>query len=240
MASSSRPPEPWHPPRTREILGLFLLAMGLGACAGGPAELPDPRPLVIRSGARLYPAKERVQEINSWFRPELENIEQDPSFMIETVNRDTPAYPWESLLIVEGDTARIGLEVRQHPDARTPYEFYAHLHLMKDMGRLEEFLPAAADEEGFLLERAILARVSDVWLLGRSVFNAAAYEPLEELMYSNENGYLEAFILTARGDDFAEERQRWLQEDPEAMERYRTWFVGTFDREPPGMREEKG
>ncbi len=240
MASFTRPSLLLPSAAARSIPVLLLLVLGLGACAGGPAELPDPRPLVIRTGARLYPAKERVEEIDAWFRPELENIEQDPTFMIETVNRDTPAYPWESLLIVPGDTARIGLEMRKNPEARTPYEFYAHLHLMKDMGRLDEFLPSAADESGFLLERAILARVSDVWLLGRSVFNAEAYEPLEEIMYSNENGYLDAMILTARGEDFAEERARWLQEDPQALERYRAWFVETFKREPPGLREEKG
>jgi len=72
------------------------------------------------------------------------------------------------------------------------------------------------------------------------VFNAAAYEPLEEILYSNENGYLDAFILTARGDEFAEERQRWLQEDPEALERFHEWFVETFHREPPGLREGNG
>ena len=74
------------------------------------------------------------------------------------------------------------------------------------------------------------------WLLGRSVYQAVAFEPLEELMYSNENGYLDAFILTARGDEFREERQAWLREDPGAMERYRQWFMDTFEKEPPGMR----
>ena len=177
-----------------------------------------------------------MEEIDAWFRPEMENIEQDPTFLIDAVDRDTPAYPWESLLIV-GDTARIGVEARKAPEAVTAYEIYAHLHLMKDMGRLDEFLPGAADAEGYILERAILARVSDVWLYGRGVYGATAYDPLEELLYSNENGYLDAFILTARGEEFGEERQRWLQEDPEALEQYQQWFVDTFSREPPGLRE---
>jgi hypothetical protein len=55
-------------------------------------------------------------------------------------------------------------------------------------------------------------------------------------MYANENGYLDAMILTARGDEFREERQAWLREDPEAQERYRKWFLTTFNREPPGLR----
>ena len=227
------------PPRASfrwRILVPVALSLTVGACASGPAQLPDPRPIVVRSGARLYPEKSRMEEIDAWFRPEMENIEQDPTFMIEAVERDTPAYPWESLYI-SNDTAKIGLEIRKSPEAVTAYEIYAHLRLMKVMDRLDEFLPGAAGAEGYALERAILSRVSDVWLYGRGVFDAVAYEPLEELMYSNENGYLDAFLLTARGDEFGEERQRWLQENPEALEEYRQWFVETFSQEPPGLRE---
>jgi hypothetical protein len=192
---------------------------------------------VIRSGARLFPEKPRLEEIDAWFRPQMENIEMDPTFMIETVPRDTPAYPWESLLIVEPDTAKIGVESNKSPEAQTAYMIYAHLRLMDFMGRIDEFLPGSAGMDEFGLERAILARVADVWLYGRAVFNAVAYDPLEELVYSAENGYLDAFILTARGDEFEEERQAWLQEDPEALERYRQWFMETFSVEPPGLRE---
>ncbi|MFC1660346.1 hypothetical protein ACFL3S_02620 [Gemmatimonadota bacterium] len=214
-----------------------LLALGMVGCAGGPSELPDPRPIVIRSGARLFPEKPRLEEIDSWFRPQMENIEMDPTFMIETVVRDTPSYPWESLLIVEPDTARIGVEGGKSIEAETAYQIYAHLRLMEFMGRLDEFLPGSANLQGFTLERAILSRVADVWLYGRAVFDAEAYDPLEELVYSSENGYLDAFILTARGEEFGQERQAWLREDPEALERYRQWFVDTFSREPPGLRE---
>lgn len=219
-----------------KLLASALVALGVGACAAGQSELPDPRPVVIRSGARLYPEKARMQEIDTWFRREMENIERDPTFWIEAVTRDTPAYPWESLLIV-GDTARIGVERSGAAEARTVYQIYAHLHLMKVMGRLGEFLPGAGDAEGFALERAILARVADVWLFGRGVFDAQAFDPLEELTFANEAGYLDAFILTARGDEFGDDRRRWLQEDPEALERYREWFVDTFATEPPGLRE---
>ena len=229
------------PPRRTmrwNILASGLLVVGVGGCASGPAELPEPRPLVIRSGARLYPEKSRLQEIDSWFRPQMQNIEQDPSFWIMTAPRDTPAYPWESLLI-EGDTAHIGVESGKSREAETAYQIYAHLHLMKEMGRLDEFLPGAPGVDGYPLERAFLARVSDVWLYGRGVFDAEAYEPLEELVFSNESGYLDAFLLTARAEEYPEERARWLQEDPDALERYRQWFVETFSREPPGLREEK-
>ena len=230
-------------PYGRRGITLLFTSVLLAGCASGPAELPDPRPIVIRTGARLYPEKERLSEINSWYRPQMENIERDPSFMIETVDRDTPAYPWESMFIEgelfrAGDTVKIGVETSESMEAGIAYSIYAHYHIMKDMGRIEEFLPGGDAMEGYDLERAILDRVADVWLLGRGVFGAEAYPPLEELLYSNEAGYLDAFILTARGEEFSREREAWLREDPEGQEIFRDWFQETFSREPPGLREE--
>ncbi len=220
----------------RRVGVLILGASGLvAACGGGAPALPPVRPLVIHSGVRVFPDAERMREVDEWLRGELENIREDPSFLIVTVPRETPAYPWESLLI-EGDTARIGV-YRGAPEARTPFMVYAHLRLMKRMGRLEEWLPEAAGAEGYELERAILDRVAEVWLFGRSVFNAEPYAPLEELVYARAHGYLDAFLLTARGDEFPEERAAWLREDPDGMETYRSWFVATFEREPPGLRD---
>lgn len=218
------------------ILALALVAITLPACAGGGRPvLPDARPIVIRSGARVFPEKERMLEIDTWFRAQVKNIEEDPSFWIITRPREDPTYPWETLYL-HADSAEVAFESRRPPEAAVVYQIYAHFHLMKVYGRLGEFLPEAADSEGFLLERAILTRVAEAWLLGRAVYLAEAYEPLEELVYANENGYLDALILTARGEEFGDERRAWLQEDPGALERYRSWFVETFSREPPGLR----
>ena len=216
------------------VLALAMLSAGLSACSKREPEIPAPRPIIIRSGARLFAEPDRLQTIDAWFRPQQDNIRDDPSFMIESVPRDTPSYPWESLVLV-ADTAKIGVQTG-FADAEQVFGLYAHYWLMKEMGRLDEFLPGGGSMEGFALERAILARVADAWLLGRSVYLAEAFDPLEELLYANENGYLDALILTARGDEFKEERQAWLKEDPEALERYRHWFVETFDREPAGLR----
>jgi hypothetical protein len=224
--------------RTRSlvsILALALMSMTSAACSRGEPELPAPRPIVIRSGARLYAEPDRMEAIDAWVRPQQNTILDDPSFWIITVDRDTPSYPWESLVLV-ADTAKIGVE-RGFLDAGQVFGLYAHFWLMKDMGRIGEFLPGGEVLEGFSLERAILARVCDAWLLVRAVYQAEAFDPLEELVYANENGYLDAMLLTARGDEFTEERQAWLKEDPEALERYRQWFVDTFSREPPGLRE---
>jgi hypothetical protein len=215
----------------------LLLALGAtlaSSCAQGEPEMPSPRPIVIRSGERLYADQERMREVDSWFRAQQDNITNDPSFWVITVGRDTPSYPWESLYL-SNDTASIGVQLG-FPEAERVYQVYAHYHLMEKMGRIGEFLPGGENLEGFALERAILARISDAWFLARAVYQAVAFNPLEEILYSNENGYLDALILTARGDEFRDERQAWLMEDPEAQERYRKWFQATFNKEPPGLR----
>lgn len=218
----------------RLFLVLTLATVVTPSCAPGPPEMPSPRPIVIRSGERLFADQERMKEVDDWFRAQQDNIVNDPSFWVITVGRDTPSYPWESLYL-SNDTASIGIQ-SGYPEAEQVFQIYAHYHLMEKMGRIGEFLPGGEDLEGFALERAILARISDAWFLGRAVYQAVAFDPLEEILYSNENGYLDALILTARGDEFREDRQAWLREDPEAQERYRRWFLATFDREPPGLR----
>lgn len=228
----------------RRVLGLAIFSLALPACSNATPELPAPRPVVIRSGARLFADPERMKAIDAWFRPQMEDIQNDPSFMIMAVDRDTPSYPWESLVLIlvpelsevtAPDTAKIGVQ-RGFDDAARIYEIYAHYHLMKEVGRIGEFLPGGENLEGFAFERAVVARVADAWFLGRAVYQAVAFDPLEEILYANESGYLDAMLLTARGDDFKEERQAWLEEDPEALETYRSWFVETFSREPPGLR----
>ena len=91
--------------------------------------------------------------------------------------------------------------------------------------------------EGYALERAILARVSDAWLYGRAVFDMPPYGPLDELLYSTEYGYLDAFILTARPEEFEGERREWLEANPAKEDEYRGWFAETFERAPPGLRQ---
>ena len=108
---------------------------------------------------------------------------------------------------------------------------------MDTMDRLDEVIPEAVGTHGYELERAILARVSDAWLYGRAAFDIPPYGPLDELMFSRENGYLDAFILTARPEEFEEEHDTWLRENPGGAEEYRQWFLETFEREPPGRRQ---
>jgi hypothetical protein len=138
-------------------------------------------------------------------------------------------------MTIVGDTVRFQYD-RASPDILTAFNVYAHLHLMKKMGRLGEWLPQDSAKEGFELERAIVGRMSDAWLLGRASFDAPAYGPLDELLYAKEAGYLDAYLLVARGSDFAQARSDWEQSKPAELEAYRSWFMRTFAHEPPGYK----
>lgn len=213
----------------------FLIMVTLPACSGGAPSLPSPRPLIVYSGARISTTPERMQEVDLWVREELDNIEVDPTFMIETVPTAGDSYVWEGM-IISNDTARIRTS-RRAPDSRISHLIYAHLHLMDRLGRQDEWLPRGGNLRGFELEKAILERVAESWLYSRAMFSATPYGPLDELVYAYETGHMDAMILTARQDEFPDEVRRWLEDDPGAMESYRQWFVDTFSGEPPGLRE---
>jgi hypothetical protein len=217
---------------SRAVLIAGVLATG--ACTGAYS-LPAPRPLVVRSGARVYADEARLDIIDIWVREHQENIVLDPSFLIAEKGSTEETYPWEGLTII-GDTAEV-LVYAAAPESGSFLSFYGHFHLMDKMDRLDEFLPEAVGADGYELERAILARVSDAWMYGRAVFDIPPYAPLDELLFSRENGYLDAFILTARPEEFEEERDAWLRENPGREEEYVRWFLETFETEPPGRRQ---
>ncbi|MCA9737421.1 MAG: hypothetical protein R3E98_13640 [Gemmatimonadota bacterium] len=218
---------------------LVVLSAGvLAGCGAANVELPPPRPLIVHSGARLQPEPERMAEIDTWVRAQNLNIEQDPSFWVISTTALQPVLPWAHLEVLSDDSVRIAYEGGV-PDIGLPYQLYAHFHLMERRGELEEWLPEAADETGYPLERAIVKRVADAWLYGRSVFETTPYAALDELIYASENGYLDAFLFTDRPDEFPEARNAWIAEHPNGLEEYRTWFEDTFDRPPPGLRGEE-
>jgi hypothetical protein len=196
--------------------------------------IPPPRPVVIYSGARLAVDRERMMEVNRWVTNEDINIREDPSFWVhDEPTRDEP-YPWDDMRI-QGDSVWVALPTA-YPDTRLVFHIYGHLHLMTVMGRQELWLPEAPDAVGYELERAILRRTADAWILGRTVFGTSPYGPLDELAYATEAGYLDPFIFTARPDEFAVTRTEWARENPGMMDQYRDWFLDTFSREPPGLR----
>lgn len=221
-------------PQTVAGRGALLLVAAAAGCAGATPQLPEPRPIVIYSGERLHADPEHLEEVNEWVTREQTNIREDPSFWVIPEGTTDEVYPWEGLRFGK-DSVWVAVDVTA-PDAELVYMIYGHLHLMTRMGRQEEWLPEAPTAEGFELERAILERCADAWTLGRTVFDTAPYGPLDELAYAKDRGYLDAFIFTARPDEFAADRARWARANPERMEGYRDWFVETFNREPPGLR----
>ena len=213
------------------FVALFALLAG---CSGPGPQLPQPRPVVIYSGARLRADYDRMVDIHEWFVREQTNIVEDPSFLVVSTPAAREPYLWEGHRL-SADTVWTAVDPRA-PEAHAVHLSYAHLKLMHRMDRLDEWLPEAVGSAGYALERAIIARCAEAWVLARTVFGASPYGPLDELAYSHEADHLDAFIFTARPSEFASERTEWARANPEAMTVYREWFLETFNREPPGLR----
>lgn len=214
----------------RRLTLLALLAsVGLGACGNAGLNLPQPRPLVIQSGARLSADEDRLMSIYQWVDAEMRNIELDPTFLIAVDRGPTEVYPWETLEI-RGDTARIRSRLT-NPDLASVYQIYAHLHIMREMDREAEWIPEAAGMDGWEFERRVVARMADAWLLGRASFGFVPSRIMDELVYAKEAGQLDALLLTIRSYEFPEEREAWLQARPGADEEFDEWYRETFGRE---------
>ena len=141
---------------------VVLLAFSMG-CSGAGSQLPQPRPVIIYSGARLRADYDRMVEIHEWFVREQTNIVEDPSFLVISTPVATEAYLWDGHRM-SGDTVWTSVDPRA-PEAQAVHLSYAHLKLMEGMGRLEEWLPEAVGSTGYALERAIIARCAEAWLL---------------------------------------------------------------------------
>lgn len=227
-----------RPPAVPAAVALSLLAVvalaGTG-CGSGGRKLPEPRRLVVHSGERVATTAERMEAVDIWIREQVDSIRLDPSFMIELAEQVGPAYPWETLQVNEaGDTALIAYQSR--PGLYGPYLIYAHLHLMEAQGRLERWLPEDHGGTPFEIERAILSQVADAWLYQRTIFDVRPNGILDELIYAKENGFLDAFILTARPNEFVEARRVWEADSPDGRDEYINWFRRVFERDPPGLR----
>ncbi len=213
------------------ILGLMVLA----ACGAGEPPVPQTRTVIVYTGERIQVDGERMRDVQGWLQPHLDHIERDPGFLIRVNRQSEAAYPWTTTELV-GDTAITAYQ-RAAVDSEPPFVIYAHLRLEAERNQVADWLPAAEEDPtlaGLDLEEAILERVSDVWLLGRSVFDTQAHGPLDELLYANERGLLREFILATQPDRFEDERERFSQEHPDWEETLQEFFQRTFDRDGPG------
>jgi len=218
----------------RTPLGIVSLlgALALGGCAGTPAP-PQTRTVVNFTGQRIQADPEAMVEVDKWLRPQLDDIERNPGFLIRLLQEDRTLYPWETLEIT-GDTAQLSVQ-RGTSDAETPFLLYAHFRLMSGRPEMERWLPEGVGLEGVPLEVAILERIAQVWLLGRSVFDTSPYGPLDEILYAREGGFLQELVLATQTERFAQERDAYFAEQPEREEAFRSWFLRTFEREGPGF-----
>jgi len=171
-----------------------------------------------------------MEAINKWVPIQLDSIRTDPSFWIITDGETEPVLLWEGLEI-SNDSATIKVEPVSI-EVQRAYSIYAHLHLMKSLGRQDVWMAEAPDADGLEFEKAVLRRVSDTWFFARATFDAIPYEPLDELLYSNENGFLDAYIFTLRPDEFPEEREAFIAANPTALDEYAEWFREMFRRLP--------
>jgi hypothetical protein len=216
------------------LLFLVVFAPLVLASCGGASSLPPPRSLILFTGVRVQADADRMEEVDRWLQPQLEEVRRARGFVIRTLRVERPEYPWQSMEVGR-DTARIFVQ-QVAPDTETPFAIYAHFHMMALRGDLARWLPEAADAEGFELERAILKRIADLWLYGRAVYSVPPYGPLDELLYASEYGFLDEFILAAQADDrFSELRVSRADQEPERWEAFEQWFQDTFERDGPGF-----
>lgn len=208
----------------------------VGTACGGQERLPPPRPIIVHTGVRIAPDRVRLDSIRGWLQRELRNIEEDPAFLVATEAKDTAPLPWNAMELV-GDTARLPVPSTV-PEVQIPYMVYAHLHLMVRQERAGNWLPEDSLDDEWERERAIVSRMSDAWLFQRSIVSSPPFARLDELLYAKEYGYLDAYLLAARGEEFPRVRRRWAEENPDGLREYRRWFEKTFEREPPGIRPE--
>ena len=220
--------------RRTALMSSFAFVV-IAGCGPRVIELPAARPLITKTGERLRATPERLSEIDTWVRAELDSINVDPSFWIISRFETEEVQPWDGLAI-SNDTAIVRLQAAP-PEVVSSYQIYAHLHLMVAFDRRDVWLAEAPGVEGFELEKAILKRTSDAWFYARSIFDAIPFGPLDELMYSNENGYLDAYVLTARPEEFKDEHEAWMAANPGQAAEFEQWFTETFERPPPGKRE---
>ncbi len=224
-----------HRRLARRLLGVvsgLLAVIFIAGCAQGVTVAPDPRPIVNRQGARLALDDERAQEVYQWVDRQLAEIRENPSFWVITAPSTSDLLPWETLdLTPTGDSATVQFP-NTVPDVAQVYQIYAHLHITRVRGEIEEWLPGADSLAGWDLELAIVDRMAEAWLLGRASYSFAPYPPVDQLVYASEEGMLEPLLLSLRGFEYPEARDAWLEANPEGEAEFRAWYRDTLGGDP--------
>jgi len=221
-----------HARRLAGAIAGFLALTVLGGCAQGVTVAPDPRPIVNRQGARLALEDDRAQEIYRWVDEQLAEIRENPSFWVITTSSTSDLLPWETLdLTPTGDSATVQYP-NTVPDVAQVYQIYAHLHITRVRGEIEEWLPGADTLAGWDLEVAIVDRMAEAWLLGRASYSFTPYPPVDQLVYASEEGMLEPLLLSLRGFEYPDARDAWLEANPDGEAAFRAWYRDTLGGDP--------
>jgi len=211
---------------------LPTLLVILAAC-GGTLPAPEIRSVVIYSGERIITTPERMSAVEAWLRPQLDHIGTSRRFLIRVIPVNLIRYPWNAIKFEGADVVEVEI-AEVAPDAETPFLIYSHLRFLQEQGGIGEWAPELEGLEGFELEKGILTRVSDVWLLGRSAFDTEPFGPMDELMYAREHGFLDDLILTTQRERFPLEAEAYWAGEQSRLREFVAWMERTFDREQPG------
>lgn len=208
-----------------------LLVVSAAAACSTESVLPEPRPVVVYSGQRIQANEEQMNDVADWLTPVLDRIDLDPDFFVSLQEQQETTYPWDTLKIT-ADTVALSL-YSGAPDAQSPYLVYGFLELMAAKGTLDDVLPEATGQSDYGTERAILKQVAEVWLLGRSVYDTHPFGPLDELVYSEESGFLDEFIFATQGERFSDAAGEYQAANPGSDADFHSWFRSTFDADGP-------
>lgn len=221
---------------SRSLPVALLVALAIGGCAG-PSTIEPPRSIIIFSGARIQADMDRMNTTDLWFRELNDYLERNRG-LVRVLAVEERVYPWETLEAV-GDSLIVARDGNAL-DVEGPFRAYGFLRLAEERNLLVDWLPDAEGMSGFDLELEILARTADVWLLGRSVYDTAPYEPLDELIYAREGGFLREFALVTQEERFPDEHAAHFEANPERADAFRAWFEDTFERSGPGFIGNRG
>ncbi|MDX1492735.1 MAG: hypothetical protein R3253_01580, partial [Longimicrobiales bacterium] len=108
---------------------------------------------MIHSGARIRADHEEMRQLNEWVLDAQTTITEDPSFLLIRESTLNEQMPWDGM-VLGNDCVTVQVPLGGQ-DATLVYDIYGFLHLMNQMGRLDEWLPEAVDATGYDLERAI-------------------------------------------------------------------------------------
>ena len=202
----------------------------------GSIALPEPRRLVIYSGARLEPTQERMEEVDNWVREQWDSITWDPSFFIDGIRQDSPAYPGRP-------SKSAGTNGRTRPES--PLTGWGSGEPIISTPTCTSWRPSTGSTAG---SRRPWARTNSTSRAHPCPNRRRVAVPESHLRFPArrdprraavcEREWLHAGIHPDRPPGrVVEARRAWRAENPDGNAAFVEWFRQTFERDPPVPRE---